>query len=195
LRDATSTSGVLGSKPPSFPVWKRGSIASEPDLVRLTTWSIPPPAPACPARRSSCAVGRTTCSNPTCGRRLTTSFRSIGSSASLCRFWFNLSRVPEKRDLPTAVFGFHSSLVWFDQSRPEVFLLKRSLIRVSGMIRDSRTLCVRAVRPVLRRPHLDAAKGVGGFREILVEADEGLTAFRLGQMQAIRKVHALPYPA
>ena len=34
---------MLGSKPPSFPVWKRGSIASEPDLVRLTTWSIPPP--------------------------------------------------------------------------------------------------------------------------------------------------------
>ena len=27
----------FGSKPPSFPVWKRGSIASEPDLVRLTT--------------------------------------------------------------------------------------------------------------------------------------------------------------
>jgi hypothetical protein len=123
VRHATSTSGVFGSKPPSFPVWKRGSIASEPDLVRLTTWSIPAPAPACPARRSYCAVGRTTCSNPTCGRRLTTSFRSIGSSASLCRFWFNLSRVPEKRDPPTAVFGFHSSLVWFDQSRPEISLV------------------------------------------------------------------------
>jgi hypothetical protein len=27
----------FGSKPPSFPVWKRGSIASEPDLVRVTT--------------------------------------------------------------------------------------------------------------------------------------------------------------
>lgn len=27
----------FGSKPPSFPVRKRGSIASEPDLVRLTT--------------------------------------------------------------------------------------------------------------------------------------------------------------
>ena len=27
----------FGSKPPAFPVWKRGSIASEPDLVRLTT--------------------------------------------------------------------------------------------------------------------------------------------------------------
>lgn len=63
------------------------------------------------------------------------------------------------------------------------------------MIREIRTLCVRAVRPVLGRPNLDAAKGVGGFREILVEADEGFTAFRLSQMQAIRKVHALPYPA
>jgi hypothetical protein len=51
------------------------------------------------------------------------------------------------------------------------------------------------VGPVLGRPHLDAAKSVGGFCEILVEADEGLTAFGLGQMQAIRKVHALPYPA
>jgi hypothetical protein len=77
----------------------------------------------------------------------------------------------------------------------ETLRFKRSLIRVSGMIRESRALCVRAVRPVLGRSHLDAAKGVGGFREILVEADEGLTAFRLGQMQAIRKVHALPYPA
>jgi hypothetical protein len=27
----------FGSSPPAFPVWKRGSIASEPDLVRLTT--------------------------------------------------------------------------------------------------------------------------------------------------------------
>jgi Trypsin-like peptidase domain len=27
----------FGSKPPAFPVWKRGSIASEPDLVRLST--------------------------------------------------------------------------------------------------------------------------------------------------------------
>lgn len=27
----------FGSGPPSFPVWKRGSIASEPDLVRMTT--------------------------------------------------------------------------------------------------------------------------------------------------------------
>jgi hypothetical protein len=27
----------FGSKPRAFPVWKRGSIASEPDLVRLTT--------------------------------------------------------------------------------------------------------------------------------------------------------------
>jgi len=27
----------FGSKPPGFPVWKRGSIASEPDLVRLST--------------------------------------------------------------------------------------------------------------------------------------------------------------
>src|SRR6202140_2232567 len=45
------------------------------------------------------------------------------------------------------------------------------------------------------RSHLDAAEGVGGFGEILVKADEGLTAFRLGQMQAIRKVHALPHPA
>jgi Trypsin-like peptidase domain len=27
----------FGSGPPSFPVWKRGSIASEPDLVRITT--------------------------------------------------------------------------------------------------------------------------------------------------------------
>ena len=26
----------FGSKPPAFPVWKRGSIASEPDLVRLS---------------------------------------------------------------------------------------------------------------------------------------------------------------
>jgi hypothetical protein len=26
----------FGAKPPGFPVWKRGSIASEPDLVRLT---------------------------------------------------------------------------------------------------------------------------------------------------------------
>jgi len=46
-----------------------------------------------------------------------------------------------------------------------------------------------------RRPHLDAAKGVGGLGEILVDADEGLTAFRLGQMQTIRKVHALPHRA
>jgi hypothetical protein len=118
LRDATSTSGVLGSKPPSFPVWKRGSIASEPDLVRLTTWSIPPPAPACPARRSYYAVGRTTCSNPTCGRRLTTSFRSIGSSASLCRFWFNLSRVPRKARPSNSRFRlpFESSLVRSESS-------------------------------------------------------------------------------
>jgi hypothetical protein len=27
----------FGSAPPAFPVWKRGSIASEPDLVKLTT--------------------------------------------------------------------------------------------------------------------------------------------------------------
>jgi hypothetical protein len=27
----------FGAAPPAFPVWKRGSIASEPDLVRLTT--------------------------------------------------------------------------------------------------------------------------------------------------------------
>ena len=27
----------FGSKPPAFPVWKRGSIASEPDLVRVST--------------------------------------------------------------------------------------------------------------------------------------------------------------
>jgi Trypsin-like peptidase domain len=27
----------FGSGPPAFPVWKRGSIASEPDLVKLTT--------------------------------------------------------------------------------------------------------------------------------------------------------------
>jgi hypothetical protein len=27
----------FGSKPPAFPVWKRGSIASEPDLVRAST--------------------------------------------------------------------------------------------------------------------------------------------------------------
>jgi len=27
----------FGSAPPAFPVWKRGSIASEPELVRLTT--------------------------------------------------------------------------------------------------------------------------------------------------------------
>jgi len=27
----------FGSSPPAFPVWNRGSIASEPDLVRLTT--------------------------------------------------------------------------------------------------------------------------------------------------------------
>jgi hypothetical protein len=27
----------FGSVPPAFPVWKRGSIASEPDLVKLTT--------------------------------------------------------------------------------------------------------------------------------------------------------------
>ena len=27
----------FGAKPPAFPVRKRGSIASEPDLVRLTT--------------------------------------------------------------------------------------------------------------------------------------------------------------
>jgi hypothetical protein len=27
----------FGAKPPGFPVWKRGSIASEPDLVRRTT--------------------------------------------------------------------------------------------------------------------------------------------------------------
>jgi Trypsin-like peptidase domain len=27
----------FGSRPPAFPVWKRGSIASEPDLVKLTT--------------------------------------------------------------------------------------------------------------------------------------------------------------
>jgi hypothetical protein len=27
----------FGAKPPGFPVWKRGSIASEPDLVRQTT--------------------------------------------------------------------------------------------------------------------------------------------------------------
>lgn len=27
----------FGSRPPAFPVWKRGSIASEPDLVRLST--------------------------------------------------------------------------------------------------------------------------------------------------------------
>lgn len=27
----------LGSGPPGYPVWKRGSIASEPDLVRMTT--------------------------------------------------------------------------------------------------------------------------------------------------------------
>lgn len=27
----------FGSKPPAFPVWKRGGIASEPDLVRLST--------------------------------------------------------------------------------------------------------------------------------------------------------------
>jgi hypothetical protein len=27
----------FGSGPPAFPVWKRGSIASEPDLVRMTT--------------------------------------------------------------------------------------------------------------------------------------------------------------
>jgi hypothetical protein len=32
---------------------------------------------------------------------------------------------------------------------------KRSLIRVSGMIRESRTLCVRAVRPVLVPRHSD----------------------------------------
>jgi hypothetical protein len=52
-----------------------------------------------------------------------------------------------------------------------------------------------SARSVLGRPHLDAAKSVGGLGEILVEADEGLTAFRLGQMQTIRKVHALPHPA
>src|ERR1700722_4909308 len=45
------------------------------------------------------------------------------------------------------------------------------------------------------RSHLDAAEGVGGIGEILVKADEGLTAFRLRQMKAIRKVHTLPYPA
>lgn len=27
----------FGSSPPAFPVWKRGSIASEPDLVKITT--------------------------------------------------------------------------------------------------------------------------------------------------------------
>jgi hypothetical protein len=27
----------FGNKPPAYPVWKRGSIASEPDLVRATT--------------------------------------------------------------------------------------------------------------------------------------------------------------
>ena len=31
----------FGSKPPAFPVWKRGGIASEPDLVRLSTWYHP----------------------------------------------------------------------------------------------------------------------------------------------------------
>jgi hypothetical protein len=45
------------------------------------------------------------------------------------------------------------------------------------------------------RSHLDAAEGVGGIGEILVKADEGLTAFRLRQMKAIRKVHTLPHPA
>lgn len=39
------------------------------------------------------------------------------------------------------------------------------------------------VRPVSGGPHLDAAEGVSGFGEILVKAYEGLTAFRLGQMQ------------
>jgi hypothetical protein len=53
---------------------------------------------------------------------------------------------------------------------------------------------LRSARLVLGRPHLDAAEGVGGLGEILVEADEGFTAFRLGQMQTIRKVHALPHP-
>jgi hypothetical protein len=27
----------FGNAPPAFPVWKRGSIASEPDLVQMTT--------------------------------------------------------------------------------------------------------------------------------------------------------------
>jgi len=27
----------FGSKPPALPIWKRGSIASEPDLVRHST--------------------------------------------------------------------------------------------------------------------------------------------------------------
>jgi hypothetical protein len=40
------------------------------------------------------------------------------------------------------------------------------------------------------RSHLDAVEGVGRFGEILVKADERLTAFRLGQVQAIRKIHA-----
>ncbi len=39
---------------------------------------------------------------------------------------------------------------------------------------------LRSAHPVSGRPHLGAAEGVSGFGEILVKADEGLTAFRLG---------------
>jgi hypothetical protein len=40
------------------------------------------------------------------------------------------------------------------------------------------------------RVRLQPGNAERGFRQILVEADDGLTAFRLGQMQAIR--NALP---
>ncbi len=65
----------FGSKPPAFPVWKRGSIASEPDLVRVSTGYYLVDTASRPARRSSCAVGQTTSLNPTHGRPATTSFR------------------------------------------------------------------------------------------------------------------------
>jgi hypothetical protein len=58
----------FGIELPAYPVWKRGSIASEPDLVRLTTnYMLVDTAsrPGMSGRRSFAEVGRITCSNRT----------------------------------------------------------------------------------------------------------------------------------
>src|ERR1700730_6693807 len=155
----------------------------------------------CRERTSGCAWGAT--------------FKKLSGTVARDLCWGSEMRfrfIEDRRvDYPVTilceVLGVSPAGYYAWRSRPESWRSVANRDLVDDIKRVHRDACelnpvhffggrsVRSARSVLGRPHLDAAKGVGGLGEILVEADEALTAFRLGQMQTIRKVHALPHPA